>query len=101
MGVPSFSADCTRCSRGDLGGSADLGRGRAMGGEECSLAGNIWVVLELPTVCPVKGGGEEVVGDGVWARGESGMLPADLQRAERYCRWSLGDRPCRELGLMW
>lgn len=29
------------------------------------------------------------------------MFPADLQRAERYCRWSLGDRPCRELGLMW
>lgn len=52
-------------------------------------------------MCPVKGGGEEVVGDGVWARGDSGMLPADLQRAERYCRWSLGDRPCRELGLMW
>lgn len=29
------------------------------------------------------------------------MLPADLQRAERYWRWSLGDRPCRELGRMW
>ena len=29
------------------------------------------------------------------------MLPADLQRAERYWRWSLGLRPCRELGLMW
>lgn len=29
------------------------------------------------------------------------MLPADLHRAERYWRWSLGERPCRELGLMW
>lgn len=35
------------------------------------------------------------------ARGERGMLPADLRRGERYCRWSLGARPCRELGLMW
>lgn len=40
------------------------------------------------------------MGDGVWARGDSGMLPADLQRAERYWRWSFGERPCRELGLM-
>lgn len=65
MGPPSFSADCTRCRRGDLGGSALLGRGRATGGEEWSLAGNVWVVLELPTVWPVRGGGEDVVGDGV------------------------------------
>lgn len=64
-GAPSFSADCTRCSKGDLGGSALLGRGRATGGEECSLAGKVWVVLELPTVCPDSGGGDEVVGDGV------------------------------------
>lgn len=26
------------------------------------------------------------------------MLPADLRRGERYWRWSLGARPCRELG---
>lgn len=65
MGAPSFSADCTRCSKGDLGGSALLGRGRATGGEECSLTGNICAVLELPTVWPVSGGGEEVVGEGV------------------------------------
>lgn len=64
-GAPSFSADCTRCSRGDLGGSALLGRGRATGGEECSLAGKICVVLELPIVWPVRGGGDEVVGEGV------------------------------------
>ncbi len=31
--------------------------------------------------------------DGVWASGDRGMFPADLQRAERYCRWSLGERP--------
>lgn len=40
------------------------------------------------------------MGEGVWASGESGMFPADLQRAERYWRWSLGERPCRELGRM-
>lgn len=62
---PSFSADCTRCSRGDLGGSALLGRGRATGGDECSLAGKTCVVLELPTVWPASGGGDEVVGEGV------------------------------------
>lgn len=28
------------------------------------------------------------------------MLPADLQRAERYWRCSLGESPCRELGLI-
>lgn len=100
-GAPSFSADCTRCSRGDLGGSALLGRGRETGGEEWSLAGKVCVVLELPTVCPVRGGGDEVVGEGVWASGDSGMFPADLQRAERYWRCSFGERPCRELGLMW
>lgn len=49
---------------------------------------------------PGKGGGEDCVGEGVWASGDKGMLPADLQRADRYCRWSLGERPCRELGLM-
>lgn len=37
-------------------------------------------------------------GEGVWASGDSGMLPADLRRGERYWRWSLGARPCRELG---
>lgn len=36
----------------------------------------------------------------MWASGDKGMLPADLQRAERYWRCSLGERPCRELGLM-
>lgn len=77
-----------------------MGLGRATGGEEWSLAGKAWVVLELPTVWPDRGGGEEVVGEGVWARGDRGMLPADLQRAERYWRCSLGERPCRELGLM-
>lgn len=35
------------------------------------------------------------------ASGDSGMLPADLRRGERYWRCSLGARPCRELGRMW
>lgn len=99
-GGPSFSADCTRWRRGDRGGSALLGRGRVMGGEECSLAGKVCVVLELPTEWPAMGGGEDVVGDGVCASGDRGMFPADLQRDERYWRCSLGDRPCRELGRM-
>lgn len=62
---PSFSADCTRWRRGERGGSALLGRGRVIGGEAWSLAGKAWVVLELPTVCPAMGGGEDEVGDGV------------------------------------
>lgn len=37
-------------------------------------------------------------GEGVWASGDSGMLPADLRRGERYWRWSLGAKPWRELG---
>lgn len=49
-GEPSFSADCTRLRSGDRGGSALLGLGRTTGGEEWSLAGKDWVVLELPTV---------------------------------------------------
>lgn len=49
-GEPSFSADCTRLRRGERGGSALLGLGRTTGGEEWSLAGKDWVVLELPTV---------------------------------------------------
>lgn len=49
-GEPSFSADCTRLRRGDRGGSALLGLGRTTGGEEWSLTGKDWVVLELPTV---------------------------------------------------
>jgi hypothetical protein len=59
------------------------------------------VVCELPTVWPGSGGGDACVGDGVCARGDSGMLPADLQRAERYWRCSFGDSPCKVLGLMW
>lgn len=79
-----------------------MGLGRTTGGDEWSFApaGKVWVVLELPMVWPGSGGGEDWVGDGVWAKGERGMLPADLQRAERYWRWSLGERPCRELGRM-
>lgn len=99
-GEPSFSADCTRLRRGDRGGSALLGLGRTTGGEEWSFAGKDWVVLELPTVWPGMGGGEDWVGEGVCASGERGMLPADLHRAERYWRWSFGERPCRELGLI-
>lgn len=57
--------DCTRWRRGERGGSALLGRGRVIGGEAWSLAGKAWVVLELPTVCPAMGGGEDEVGDGV------------------------------------
>lgn len=99
--APSFSADCTRLSNGERGGSALLGRGRTTGGDECSLAGKLCVVCELPTVWPGSGGGDACVGDGVCARGDSGMLPADLQRAERYWRCSFGDSPCKVLGLMW
>lgn len=91
--APSFSADCTRLRSGERGGSALLGRGRTTGGDECSLAGKLCVVCELPTVWPGSGGGDACVGDGVWASGDSGMLPADLQRAERYWRCSFGDRP--------
>lgn len=65
------------------------------------MAGKLWVVCELPTVWPGRGGGEACVGDGVCASGDSGMLPADLQRAERYWRCSFGDRPCSVLGRMW
>ena len=50
---------------------------------------------------PGSGGGDACVGDGVCASGDSGMLPADLQRAERYWRCSFGDRPCSVLGRMW
>ncbi|KAG7271983.1 hypothetical protein CRUP_001543 [Coryphaenoides rupestris] len=100
----SFSADCTRLSSGERGGSALLGREiwRASGGEECSLTGKPWP----PGVWP-PGEGERCgelpcgVGEGVRASGDSGMLPADLRRGDRYCRWSLGARPCRELGRMW
>lgn len=79
-----------------------------MVGGECILGGKAWVVLELPTVWPSKGEGErwgEVgcgVGEGVRARGESGMLPADLRRPWR-SRWpgSLGPKPWRVLGRIW
>lgn len=50
---------------------------------------------------PGSGGGDACVGDGVCASGDSGMLPADLQRAERYWRCSFGDRPCSVLGRIW
>lgn len=99
--APSFSADCTRLRSGERGGSALLGRGRTTGGDECSFAGKLCVVCELPTVWPGSGGGDACVGDGVCASGDSGMLPADLQRAERYWRCSFGDSPCRVLGRMW
>ena len=112
------SAHCTRFSSGDRGGSALFGRGRTSEEDDelgCSFAGgNACVVWLLPGTCPGSGGaavlgggggdpedeaGQEVCGgDGVWARGERGMLPADLQRAERYWRWSFGERPCREEG---
>lgn len=73
------------------------------GGEECSLTGKEgprWGWLE-------SGEGERCgevlcgVGEGVRARGERGMLPADLRRGERYWRCNLGARPCRELGRIW
>lgn len=78
-----------------------MGRGRTTGGDECSLAGKLCVVCELPTVWPGSGGGDACVGDGVCASGDRGMLPADLHRAERYWRWSFGDSPCSVLGRMW
>ena len=61
------------------------------------MVGRAWVPW------PDRGDGErwgEAAGggEGVWASGDSGMLPADLRRGERYCRCSLGARPCRELG---
>lgn len=78
-----------------------MGRGRTTGGDECSFAGKLCVVCELPTVWPGSGGGDAWVGDGVCASGDRGMLPADLQRAERYWRCNFGDRPCSVLGRMW
>ena len=68
----------------DLSGPGRRARRGESAGFACSLAG--------------KAGGEAAGGEGVWASGESGMLPADLQRAARYCRCSFGERPCRELG---
>lgn len=98
----SFSADCTLLRRGERGGSPLLGLEiwRASGGDECSLTGKDWPRGWL-------GDGERCgevlcgVGEGVRASGDRGMLPADLRRGERYCRWSLGARPWRELGRMW
>lgn len=100
----SFSADWTLLSSGERGGSALLGRDiwRPSGGEECSLTGKAG-----PAAWPGRGDGERCgelpcgVGDGVRASGDSGMLPADLRRGERYWRCSLGARPCSELGRMW
>lgn len=76
------------------------------GGEEWSFTGKDWPIEEEPTAWLGRGEGErwgEVlcwVGEGVRARGDRGMLPADLRRGERYWRWSLGARPWRELGRM-
>lgn len=61
------------------------------------MAGKAWAPW------PERGEGERCGedaggGEGVWARGDSGMLPADLRRGERYWRWSLGARPWSELG---
>lgn len=76
------------------------------GGEEWSLTGKVWPIEVELSPWLDKGEGErwgEVlcgVGEGVRARGDRGMLPADLRRGERYWRWSLGARPWRELGLM-
>lgn len=80
-----------------------------MVGGEWILAGKACVVLEMDTECPLRRGeGERCgdvgwgVGEGVRARGERGMLPADLRRPWR-SRWpgSLGPRPWRVLGRMW
>lgn len=51
------------------------------------MAGKDWVVLEMATECPLRRGEGERwgdvgwgVGEGVRAKGERGMLPADLRR---------------------
>lgn len=101
----SFSADWTLLRRGERGGSALLGLDICLtrGGEECSFTGNDWPMAPWPGSGEGERWGELLcgVGDGVRARGDRGMLPADLRRGERYWRWSLGARPCRELGRMW
>lgn len=107
----SLSADCTRLSSGERGDSALLGRDATWrtsgGGDECSLAAREGRGGAAGWPRANSGEGERCgelpcgVGDGVRASGDSGMLPADLRRGERYCRCSLGARPVRELGLAW
>ena len=95
LSLSSLSADCTRWSSGERGGSALFGRGLGAGG------GEGWSLEPTTTGDGAWAGGGawgELTGEGVCANGDKGMLPADLQRADRYCRCSFGERPCRELG---
>lgn len=98
----SFSADWTLLSSGERGDSALLATvwRTSGGGEACSLLAAVGGGAssgEGERSGELPGGG----GEGVRASGDSGMLPADLRRGERYCRCSLGARPCSELGRAW
>lgn len=80
----SFSADWTLLSRGERGSllfGRDICRGN--GGDECSFTGNGAVAEDRGEGerCGDPGGGG---GDGVRARGDRGMFPADFLRGERY-----------------
>lgn len=90
----NFSADWTLFRSGERGGSALFGREiwRTSGGEECSFTGKDCMRLQLAKLCPGRGEGERCgevdcdVGDGVCAKGDSGIFPADFLRGERYWR---------------
>lgn len=56
-------------------------------GGEFTFTGKACAVLEMATECPLRRGDGERCGDGGWgvgdgvrAKGERGMLPADLRR---------------------
>lgn len=77
-----------------------------MVGGECIFAGKVWAIFELPMEYPSKGDGDlwgDVgwgVGEGVRARGERGILPADFLLPDLYLGPpSFGPNPCRVLGL--
>ncbi len=101
----SFSADWTRLSRGERGGSALFGRDICLtnGGEEWSLTGKDWPIEEVMSEWLGRGEGERCgrCSEG-WAMvyEPEGIMEYCLLTSgggERYWRCSLGARPCKEL----